>query len=951
MSVVSGQATVRCTKANPCKHCQRGDERCWTAPPGPSSGCYRTNSGDGIQKQDSAGATYWLYDPTPAAERNGHAGHAKAKASPKRAPLGVRAAVYGAVLAIRNFKLADAHRAGLVRRGLADREIDRLGYRSMPPANYLRSEMASFVAKACGRDKVLATPGFYVRESGELSIAGGEGLIVPVRTVKAQTAALYIRSDNPGDDGPKYYLLSSAKRGGPSAESTTHVPLGIAGPLEVVRLTEGALKADVATSLSGLPTVGVPGVGNWKSAIAALKALGAKTVRLAYDADWKVKKEVARALVDCYRALIAAGFIVAIETWDEADGKGIDDVLAAGKSPDVLEGDDARAIMDRVSAIAGMPPETNGRPEPDWEKMGQEGAAAMARGQVLERPQVLLTTYEKDVADQVIGCLEMAPDLYRRGDQLVMPRREDETPKGILRPTGSPRIGLLPPAALREQITATCFLYKMAKGKDGEEFERSVNPPQWLAPAIIARGSWPALRPLEAIVETPVMRPDGTLLDAAGYDPDTGIIYEPTVDLPAIPQLPTRIDARKAADLLLDLLCDFPVVGEAHKAVWLAGLLSPLARFAFYGCCPLTMFDASTAGSGKTLLAALISWILTGRDVARTTYSDVDEEMRKRITAIAIGADRLMLLDNIAGDFGGSAIDAALTAPVWQDRLLGENRMITLPLLTTWYGSGNNVQFRGDAIRRVLLCRLEPKEENPETRSGFKYQNIQKYVVDNRGRLVAAALTILRAYAVAGRPSQGVTPLGSFEEWSRLVRNAVIWATDLDPCSTQEELRAADPESAGRVALIEGWAELPGAKSGAGVTVSEALRFLKHEASQSSKDSNYAEKFTQLKDVLSGWGRGSDLPSAISIGKKLQKMRGRVINGKVFKSTPFNNTLSWAVAPAGGTGDTGDTGDTSKSARNQRNPESEQSKNHREHETPPVSPVSPCPDEFEEGEL
>jgi putative DNA primase/helicase len=49
------------------------------------------------------------------------------------------------------------------------------------------------------------------------------------------------------------------------------------------------------------------------------------------------------------------------------------------------------------------------------------------------------------------------------------------------------------------------------------------------------------------------------------------------------------------------------------------------------------------------------------------------------------------------------------------------------------------------------------------------------------------------AYRAAGRPGR-TTPLGSFETWSRSVRDAIIWAGLPDPCANADKLRDADPE-------------------------------------------------------------------------------------------------------------------------------------------------------------
>jgi hypothetical protein len=43
--------------------------------------------------------------------------------------------------------------------------------------------------------------------------------------------------------------------------------------LEVIRMTEGELKADVATVLTGILTLSIPGVSAWRAVIRVLEQL------------------------------------------------------------------------------------------------------------------------------------------------------------------------------------------------------------------------------------------------------------------------------------------------------------------------------------------------------------------------------------------------------------------------------------------------------------------------------------------------------------------------------------------------------------------------------------------------------------------------------------------------------------------------------------------------------
>src|SRR5262249_15689533 len=139
------------------------------------------------------------------------------------------------------------------------------------------------------------------------------------------------------------------------------------------------------------------------------------------------------------------------------------------------------------------------------------------------------------------------------------------------------------------------------------------HPPAFCVNAVAARGHWEGIRPLEGVVDTPVLRPNGTVLDQPGYDPETGLLFEPVGSLEPIPQQPTTAQIFAARDLLLDLVIDFPFLEDTHKSTWLATVLTLVSRFAFQGPAPLFLVDSNVRGSGKGLLCDATAIVTTGR--------------------------------------------------------------------------------------------------------------------------------------------------------------------------------------------------------------------------------------------------------------------------------------------------------------------------------------------------
>src|SRR5262249_10815491 len=148
------------------------------------------------------------------------------------------------------------------------------------------------------------------------------------------------------------------------------------------------------------------------------------------------------------------------------------------------------------------------------------------------------------------------------------------------------------------------------------------HPPAIIVRQVASRGAWPGVRPLEGIIETPTLRPDGSVIETPGYDAETGLWFAPNGDFPTIPSNPSKADAERAKDELYTIVGDFPFTGNEHKAAWLAALLTSLARFAIDGPCPLFMIDANCPGTGKSKLADIIAILATGREMARGAYPD-----------------------------------------------------------------------------------------------------------------------------------------------------------------------------------------------------------------------------------------------------------------------------------------------------------------------------------------
>ena len=185
--------------------------------------------------------------------------------------------------------------------------------------------------------------------------------------------------------------------------------------------------------------------------------------------------------------------------------------------------------------------------------------------------------------------------------------------------------------------------------------------------------------------------------------------------MPPIPERPTKEQARAALDMLVDLLSEFPFAQTIDRSVALAGLLTAHVRGSL-PTAPVFLVRADTPGTGKSYLVDLFAMISTGRLCPVITASKNAEETEKRLGAVLLGGTNIVSLDNVMHDLGGELLCQLTERPVIKVRILGRSEMPECESHTAVFATGNNVTFKGDMVRRGLVCNLEAQTERPELR-------------------------------------------------------------------------------------------------------------------------------------------------------------------------------------------------------------------------------------------
>jgi hypothetical protein len=203
--------------------------------------------------------------------------------------------------------------------------------------------------------------------------------------------------------------------------------------------------------------------------------------------------------------------------------------------------------------------------------------------------------------------------------------------------------------------------------------------------------------------------------------------------------------------------------------------------------------------------------------------------------------------------------------------------------------------------RRILVGGIDPECEHPERRA-FDFDPLER-IKQNRGRYVMAALTILHAYfferecmrldTLFGMVVEaGVDPLGSYAEWSRWVRDALLWLGQPDPVATIDTSKDLDPVRERMAAVFHSWADIIG--DGERITVKAAIE------AATAADRGAAPPNPCLKDPFDKAHRAPSRPALLDafnavaaplvrgagervdplrLGKWLGKYKNRVIEG------------------------------------------------------------------------
>ncbi len=464
-------------------------------------------------------------------------------------------------------------------------------------------------------------------------------------------------------------------------------------------------------------------------------------------------------------------------------------------------------------------------------------------------------------ADDACRQIVKHPNVYQRNQRLV------EVLEGKIRD--------IPPPIIRERLTSVGTFMGTEKRGAGERAKLVPRmPSDQIVQSVYLRGNWGA-RPLSGVTDTPIVRRNGTIVQTPGYDALSKFVYAPNVEYPAVEDNPSMDLCHSELRKVLAPISAFPwrltPTGRSPSlASYISLLLTTMLVSTIDGNIPGYIISANVRGTGKTKLMQIASVIATGNRGSTIGFVDDDDEVRKRIAGSLQSGSRLIMFDNVRRRISGDAVDMLLTTRSYEDRILGrtENVCYDNNSITIW--TGNNLEVDGDTVRRVMPIDIECTDANPETRKfGFDPVAI---AIEDRPVIVSALLTMIRGWYAHGCPRSEDVVLGSFEEWSSIVPQILIWLGLTNPIDARSASSVVvDRTLKETFELAEVWDALErdlGASNG--LTVGQVIRALYPDRGEVNLPNGQTYRYT-VEGLFQKIGRdhvAKELTSRLRTAKK-----------------------------------------------------------------------------------
>ncbi len=689
-------------------------------------------------------------------------------------------------------------------------------------------------------------------------------LLLPIRNATGDVVTYQIRPDAPRINDGKPLKYETPARSKLALDVPSGARADIGNPQAPLYITEGVRKSDSAIS-RGLCCIALLGVWNWRgtntqggaTALPDFDSIAwkgkdaqgravARKVYIVFDSDVTEKDSVQKSLARLKPFLENRGArvkIIYLPAAPDGDKMGLDDFFASGGTPETLLSFASDELRQATAKKLQPPPNPKGLP-------------------VIETNNRQM----KDKRNDAVAAIARAnaPARLFHGDSGLVVAGEDKNGAPILRAANADTI---------QDLMADAALWISTSERKGVA---PVEPPYQLAKNYLVQPKWPGVPPIDGIVSAPIIAPDGTLCDRAGYNAQARLWLSLPAGFALPDTTPTPENVRAARVLIFDtLLGEVAFADPASKAHAAALMLLPFVRPLIHGNTPLHLIDAPTQSSGKTY-AAEICIAPFATPTASATKGD-DEEWRKAILAALLAGRSHIFFDNVKGRLSSPMLAAAITTPRLTERAMGGLGEVTATVRCVWVATSNNANLDADTASRCIAIRLDTGLESPEGRT-FK-SNPLAFIAQNRAQVAGALLTIVRKWQAEGAHEYSGLHQTRFPEWQNVIGGILQTAGIEGFLDNVSAYRATlDPEKAAWCEFAKAWCETHGEKY---VTAAKLLPLALESSELAAMLGDRENQHTQR------------------LGKQLKSRRDRIFAGlKIIEGLPSREGTFYKIASA-----------------------------------------------------
>jgi hypothetical protein len=486
------------------------------------------------------------------------------------------------------------------------------------------------------------------------------------------------------------------------------------------------------------------------------------------------------------------------------------------------------------------------------------------------KPPFLVVMHDPHrTATRACALISERMGIFQRGETIVALWEDERHGRVVAK--------MLTPDDITGLVHASVQPYAIRTTRSGS-YREDVPFPERAARMCLSSSVVATLPPLDGIAYAPRMKADGSIHDSAGYDAGAGIFFHGLPEL-NVPACPTRQEGEAAFRRLRSRLQTFPFAdsvrvrkdGFAEPVVDLdqppvADETTMIVALVTVACRPsldlvpgllITAPPLSGAGTGKGKLARFLSEVACGISPIAMTAGHSREELDKRLVAVLLSADPFILIDNVnEQELASDQLASAITENPTQVRPMRTSAVVQLNPTTFFCLTGNGLRVTEDLSRRFLTVKLNAGVESPEARSFAG--NFLAEAKRDRGAILSDIFTIVRWGVQQGDNLPRGRPLGSFEAWGTMCRDAVMAFSGRDPVVDIANRQATDSRRSELAELVDVW--------------------LHHHGDRPVKANDLHEN---VRHILAPYGE-----SRQRLADRLQRMDGIVYGAYRFKLIP-----------------------------------------------------------------